>query len=385
MALLLVAVLAGNARDAWQAITHHPVARASALLFAALLVGLSYGNAPLQAGIDILGKYADLALMPLFLIALRDKATRVRAIQIFLVVMLITSLISWMVGLRILPASSWMWAGGIPDAFDNPAIFRSSITQNILMAYAAYIFMLWARDTQVTFKRWLSLAAALFTGTDVLFMVNGRTGYIVLLVLLLMFCWHEAKAWFGARGHRLDWRLPTAALLLVPFLLWGVYHAAPRLQDRVDLAVAEFYAWNPQVHTETSIGARLEFYNNTLAIVAHHPLLGVGTGGFEAAYAQQVRDKDMPTTHNPHNEYLLIAVQVGLIGLLAMLYLFYNQWRYAASLPTSYEQHAARGLVLTLAITCLFNSPLLDHTEGIFFAFMSALWFAHLGEETSHA
>lgn len=382
MAALLVTVLASNARAVGQAIAHNPVAQASALLFMVLLVGLGYGDIPLKAGIDILGKYADLALLPLLLVCLRDQATRSHAMQGFLIAMLLTALLSWLVGLGILPTSNWMWSGCLPE---NPAIFRSSITQNILMAYAAYLLVLQAQDTPLAGKRWLFAATALLMGTDVLFMVQGRTGYLVLLALLTMFCWHAAQAWFGTRGRRLGWRLPAAALLLVPLLLWSIYHVAPRLHDRIDQAVVEFQAWDPRIHNETSIGDRLEFYYNTYAIVERHPLIGVGTGGFEAAYGQQVRDKGLPTTHNPHNEYLLIAVQVGLLGLLAMLYFFYTQWRNAARLPTAYEQRAARGLVLTLAVTCLFNSPLLDHAEGIFFAFMSALWFAHLRDHNRHA
>ena len=71
-------------------------------------------------------------------------------------------------------------------------------------------------------------------------------------------------------------------------------------------------------------------------------------------------------------------MQLGLGGLGLLLYLFYTQWRYAVNLPTLFEQDAARGLVLTISITALFNSPLLDHTEGLFSAFASALLFANL-------
>ena len=85
----------------------------------------------------------------------------------------------------------------------------------------------------------------------------------------------------------------------------------------------------------------------------------------------------MILTRNPHNEYLLITVQVGVAGFALLLYLFYTQWRHAVKLPGLFEQDAARGLVLTIAVTSLFNSPLHDHTEGLFFAFASAMLFAH--------
>jgi uncharacterized membrane protein YccC len=39
----------------------------------------------------------------------------------------------------------------------------------------------------------------------------------------------------------------------------------------------------------------------------------------------------------------------------------------------------ARGLVLTIAVGCLFNSLLLDHTEGLFFAWGLGVLFGGLG------
>ncbi len=381
MGALAVTVLAGNARAVVEAIRHNPAARAAILLFAALLIGLTYSAAPLQTGMGILGKYADLALMPLLLIPLRDDATRSRAMLVFMAVMSVTAAVSWLVGLSILPVSSWMWSGCLPD---NPAIFRSSITQNMLMAYAVYLLLLRARDAQAVSGRWLSVALALLMAGDVLFMVKGRTGYIVLLALLAVFAWHSVQARLHARGRRLDWRMHVAALLLVPAFLAGVYYAVPRLHARVDEAVAQFRAWQPGVHTDTSIGERLEFYSNTSAIIARHPLIGVGTGAFVAAYEQQAKSQGLPATGNPHNEYLLLLVQLGLFGLILVLYLFYTQWRIAPRLVTPYEQNAARGLVLTLAITSMFNSALLDHTEGIFYAFMSAYWFARLDGGRHH-
>ena len=94
----------------------------------------------------------------------------------------------------------------------------------------------------------------------------------------------------------------------------------------------------------------------------------------------------LEATVNPHNEYLLIAAQTGMIGLAALLYLFYTQWRLAARLEPFYRD-LARGLVITFAIGCLFNSLLLDHTEGLLFAWMTGLCFATLrpSEESGQA
>lgn len=146
------------------------------------------------------------------------------------------------------------------------------------------------------------------------------------------------------------------------------------------LTQQEIQTWQPgKPATEsTSAGLRLEFYLNTLGIVVAHPLAGVGTGGFPKAYAQQVKNTGMFQTHNPHNEFLNITAQIGIAGLLVLVAMFWTQWRIAGQMATPMEQSLARGLVLTLVTGCLVNSLLLDHAEGLFYAWMSGLLYGGL-------
>ena len=55
-------------------------------------------------------------------------------------------------------------------------------------------------------------------------------------------------------------------------------------------------------------------------------------------------------------------------ALLLLLALYVLLWREAPRLATRLERDALRGLVLTIAIAGLFNSALMDHVEGLLFA-----------------
>jgi hypothetical protein len=59
-------------------------------------------------------------------------------------------------------------------------------------------------------------------------------------------------------------------------------------------------------------------------------------------------------------------------------------WRYAPLLPTSFEQDAARGLLIAYMINCMLNSALMDHSDGLFFAFMTAVLFSNLKTGARH-
>jgi hypothetical protein len=61
-------------------------------------------------------------------------------------------------------------------------------------------------------------------------------------------------------------------------------------------------------------------------------------------------------------------VQSGLVGLALLLCLFVRQFILAPRLENPPETHLARDLDTTMVVGCLFDSFLLDHTEGLFYA-----------------
>ena len=122
----------------------------------------------------------------------------------------------------------------------------------------------------------------------------------------------------------------------------------------------------------------MEFYRNTLTLIEKNPVFGTGTGSFPAAYAALVEGTGKKLSRNPHNEFMLIAVQTGIFGLAALLWLLWLQWRLAVQLPTQLERSLAQGLVLMMCIICMLNSALLDHTEGLLYAWLTALLYAGL-------
>lgn len=380
--LLAIVLLAGllNARAVWQVATQHPVARVAWLLFGWLFIAMFYGATPLREAVSILGKYADLAFIPLFMLLLLHGGAQRPALRwaqyAFLAAMGAILLLSYLMGLGFLPPLQWWMSSAASVA--NPAIFHSHITQNNMMAFAAFLALLNMRAAVSHRARLAWGLFALLAAINVLFLVQGRTGYVVLSVLLAWFAWSTLHGYLRSRGKALGWKHGLGVAFALAALAMASYHASPRLHERVNLVGAEYQAWQSNHDRHTSTGVRLDFYYNTLQIVQQHPLFGVGTGGFPAAFEQQVAGSEVWLTKNPHNEYLMITVQTGVIGLALLLYLFYTQWRYAPLLPTPFEQDAGRGLVLAYMVNCLFNSALLDHADGLFFAFMTAVLFAGL-------
>ncbi|HEV8519262.1 MAG TPA: O-antigen ligase family protein [Burkholderiales bacterium] len=370
LALILVScVAAAGYRAKLGSALRNPVALAAFALFALLVVGTTYGSGYTDEGIDMLGKYLDLAFVPIFVYLFRDEQTRHRAWIALAVALALTLVISYLARFGVISDNLLVMGDR-----ENPVVFKQYLTQSVMMAFATLLFSQLARATPLISRRYLWSALAIFSAINVALMSLGRTGQVILVALLFYLAhtiWPRRTALVTAVG--------------VAVVIGALIFSAGAINSRFSQALEEWNNWRPGETAQTSVGQRLEFYLNSLEIMRKHPLVGTGTGSFSKEYADQVAGTSMTATINPHNEYLNMAVQLGAIGMFALLYLFFCEWRLAPLLPTEHERHLARGVVITFAIGCLFNSLLMDHTEGLWFAWMTGLLFAGLQPQKTGA
>lgn len=366
--LLLCWAASGQYRERLAVIRNNPVAVLACVLFALYAGGALYSVGSSGDVLHSLHKAMVFLLIPVLISAPLDQKARDLALHAFMAALVITLVLSFLV-----------WFGAVPQGRfvkGTPAdavVFKYHITHNLLMAFGAYLFALKARCCTSKKLGLTYSAIAALAAFNVLFMVEGRTGQLVLFVLLF----HLLFSWLRWKGVAL------AALACV--LIGSVAYFVPSssLNQGATGSLRELNEWRPGEPSATSIGQRLEFYRNSIKIVREYPLLGVGTGGFPVAYARQIAGSAMVATRNPHNEYLMIAIQLGVAGLALLLYLFWSQWRLAATLAASSDQAAVRALVITIATASMVSSTLMDHTEGLFYVWASGVLLSGLARRTA--
>ena len=312
----------------------------------------------------MLTKYDDLILVALLLPIFAEVKVRRYGQYAFMGAMLITLVLSYLIWLGVFQHTP-LFTTRTPD---NPVVFKLHITHGVLMGFAAFMFAIYAKFT-LGKVRWFMVLATILALCNVLLMTQGRTGYIVVLslfVYLIFDLLNKRKALIG--------------LVLIIVASTAIYATSPKIQARMAIGVNEIENWQPMKghDQESSMGTRLDYYTNTAKIIRKNPLLGVGTGGFENAYGKEIIGTSVAPSNNPHNQFLLFWAQTGVAGLVAFLWLLATTWRTAIHLPTPAEKMLARGLIITIATGCLFNSLLLDHTEGLFFSWLLGLLFAGL-------
>ncbi|MEX2150248.1 MAG: O-antigen ligase family protein [Steroidobacteraceae bacterium] len=361
-ALLVCFIASGRFGKKWAALRANPFVLLPCGLFLLHLAGAFYSMGTARDILYALDK-ASVVLLILVVIALNPgKKLRDRALYAFMAATLLTLVLSFALWLGIVPE------GGIfKGVRPNPTVFKGHITHGVFMAYAAFVLALAAINAAKPGTKALLALLAGLSMFNVLFMVHGRTGQLVLLALALYFL----MSVYGGRG--------VLAAAAAGLLIGAAAYLSPSssLHQRTLTTIKEFEHWRAG-KPATMANMRLEAWTNSVQLVRQHPVIGVGTGGFATAYAKQVYGTIMPPLGQPENQYLLTSVQFGVVGLAVLLALFGAQWHLAARLGSRTETQLARGLVIAMVVGCFFNSFLRDHTEALFYAWLSGLLFAGL-------
>lgn len=316
--------------------------------------------------------YREIFFMPLLalLVATRKNMNRL-ALNGFLIAVGLTLLLSYCRSFfNVSIFDSFGVAALLPKLGDqaNPTIFKWHITHNFFMAFAV---LLWGYLAICFWRSCRSLSIglgflSLLGLINIFFMVQGRTGYLVIFSALLYA--------FVARCKLKGFLFGAVIVCVVSLFLYGF---SINFKNRIDLGIFEVLNWSSTSPSNTSMGLRLEFIYQSLKIVSEHLFFGVGVGNFGSAYGTSTLDLGMAQSVNPHNQYVLFLVETGLIGLGAFLYLNFICWKCAGQLSL-FWMHATRIVILSYGVANLFNSFLFDFSERLFFSGFMALAFSEL-------
>lgn len=355
--ILVVWLLEGGVRDKLRVINHHPVTLAVLVYLALYVLGLLWTE-DLASGLDVIKKYWKLMLLPVFLTAVRWDMRRAYA-GFFLAGMTVAMAMTYLA-----------WFGLLHYAdLTTTHLTRGTfhVIYNPLLAFAIYLLLhelLWGKIRSVL--RWPLVGLAVLMIFN-MFITEGRSGqmaFFVLLGLLVLQIFRKNILYAG-----------LIITFLLPAIFTACYQLSPVFQGRVDRACAEVMQF--QTDPNTSVGLRLLFWQNSWEIIKENPWLGVGTGDFQSAYAEVNQKQSAPirATDNPHNQYILVLCQLGLLGLAALAGIFVTQIQQA--LRPSQDDWGRLRLAFPLFFLTIMvaESYLIIAETGFLFSLFSAVLF----------
>jgi len=181
--ILILVLFEGQYQQKFKLLAHHALAVPALMLFALMLVGLLYTSAPFEDAVLMLDKYRELIYIPLLILLFQQQRTRQWGLYAFLTAMGITLVLSYLMAYG-------GWEVGKGDA-DNPFVFKNHITQGTLMALAAYLVACWpVHKPYFRGIQGLIIALAIY---NVVFMIQSRTGYVVVASLMILFLYQHYR------------------------------------------------------------------------------------------------------------------------------------------------------------------------------------------------
>jgi len=265
--------------------------------------------------------------------------------------------------------SSWLMVAGVPIPWSRSSatglyvVFSTYLDQSIIFATTAAIY--WHLASDRLWPRWLAGLLAVAALANVLLLLEGRTGYMVALTVISL-----AAMWAMPKSLRIG------SLVATPIIaLCILYFGSTHVQERLTKVIHESQTFASQKASGTLIqsssGWRLNAWLRSIEAIQESPWLGHGVGSWtvsvkkhEGAFATATFGEG--NASNPHQEYLLWGVELGVIGVFFLLGLLVCFLRDALQFKTP----MARALISTvsaMAVACLFNSTLYDALIGDFF------------------
>ncbi len=258
-------------------------------------------------------------------------------------------------------------AGGI--------ILRNHVTQGMSLTVGALLaLVLFRHARRGSWQQWACAASAALMVANVLFVAYGRSGYVVLAITSLAVA---LGLWRGrARG---------VALVVLLLLALAATQLSPLINQRFNQGVQEM-SQTASSDQLTSMGIRRVMWETTTAIVRDAPLFGHGLGSFPEQYRRRVSERHTgwkaTLTEDPHNQYLLILAETGLLGLAAFVWFLFSALRQPVHGPF---RLIAVALLLAWCITSLFSSHFHTFNEGHLIAMLLGVCLARESTTQNHA
>ena len=286
--------------------------------------------------------------------------------------------LKWFVaGMVVMMLSSWALVAGLPvpwataNAMPSLGIVHgSTLEQPVLLTLLAAVLWFMKEHWPKGHWRWAPILILLLTLLNVFFVMTGRTGFVVMLMFVTLAVWWELPS---------KWRWIS---LGIPFALTALLMVvSPRFQLRTTEVNKNIVSYQ-QGSVETSQAQRLDYWHRSLLAIQQKPLIGHGVGSWNINY-HQLGGMQLEAPSNPHQQYLLWAVESGVIGTALFLAILFFQFKEANALAQNVRQTLLTVTFISAAMG-LMNCPYFGAGMGECLVYLAASLLA-IGKSKSQS
>jgi O-antigen ligase len=304
------------------------------------------------AGFD---SFHRLFAIPLLLAQFRRSANGMSVVCGFFISSTAVLITSYVIVLTL--GHRWHGVYGVPV---HDTIFQGSIFLICGFGALGYAALQYGKQARL-------LLVAIFA-VGLLFLINfavvtiSRAALVVAPLLLVLLGWRLSR-----------WKGMLAAAVMSLILGAATWITAPTLRGRVETSIVEMQEYRT-ANKATSIGEHVAFLKESWTIIASAPIVGHGTGSIAEQFRRVVAGKtgvSAEATVNPHNQTLAVAIQLGVVGAVAL----WAMWIAHLALFRGQNVVAWFGLVVVIEniLSSAAHSHLFDFNNGWLYVFATGV------------
>jgi len=257
-------------------------------------------------------RLALLLVFPIFMTMNLKQETIGRAVFAFLGTAFISALVALAINNNIIsPLGEYF--SFIDPSFRNSAFITYNY-HNVILALATTLsfYVLIEKKSMYTYLLLLFIVVYAIS----IFTERGRAGQVI---------FNLSAVFYIIYYNRRNLLRLFAFLILLFSFQYIVYESTTVYKSRFD-AVSNVIQNNGDRGEGKTDDIRYVFIKESLNRILEKPIFGYGTGSFGTIFYEQVNSGHMFDTHTtPHNQYLYVWFELGILGLVLLLLIFYHQ------------------------------------------------------------
>jgi len=356
--LAILWLVQGNLLLKWRKIKQSKWMLSLLILFVIYLLGMLWGTYHSQAA-WVFQKSAILFLLPiLYTFDFSDKQIK-QSLYAFIASMTISSIIAILINLKWINYL-FIYSDIFVKSWSNPA-FMTYTDHNVFLAFSVLLCLKYVFHSPQSKGQIFPISTVVVLCLISLFTENGRAGQVAFILgaslYFVVAFWHK-KQWLA---------ISLFSLIAIVYLS---YTYSTTFNSRIEATIMQSQQLG--VENTNSLNTRYYLTKYTLEKLKEKPLLGFGTGSFIQEYtsvsehAKSILEEDNHKT--PHNNYLFIWFELGLIGLLTFIAIFYYQ------IKELYQQPLGKFRLIMpvmFLIIMLFDTYFQNHNSAVLYAYLS--------------
>lgn len=329
------------------------------IFYILVLLGMLWSDADFHDRSKMALRVIGFGFLPIFFAGLRIRNSAKLLLQAFIAGEILSAIIS---------IGAWAFHHpvlmGLSDGVTEGAIFKWVVFRGHLIHVAflavAVNFLLWEiinKSHSTKIKLVLSFFY-LISVFDLMFLVQGRTGQVMFLGITFVVLISK---------FRLKGLLSFIVILAIAVPL--LYEFSPAVRSGL-LEYANERSEMQQGNYNTSAGLRAQFHKNSLIMFKQSPIVGHGTGSYPSHYKALIAGTDQAINTQPHGDLYLVAVELGVIGLLAFIAMLFANAFELFKMKNRSMQTMGFALLAGYLIALTQNSFFTDNVTGLAFMFL---------------